>query len=211
MIYLIGGPSRSGKTMLASMVAEKVGARILPMDFVEAAITEFYPTEKEKAMRPFSHMRNETNRDNAVLVQKYSAEQIVAAYVDQGRSTWESIKAMVNYGISLRDNIVIEGYQITPNFLNELLNEENSMSVRAVFLLKEDERSIVAGWEEGAPNNDWLLKDSNKETQKKYAHITALHGKATREDSEKFGFDYFNMDTDFSSQLVNALACICKL
>jgi len=210
MIYLIGGPSRSGKTILASMVATKTEGRILPMDFIEAAVTEFYPKEEEKAMRPFSHMRSETKRDNAALVQKYSAEQIVGAYVDQGKSTWKSISAMVNYGISLGDNIIIEGYQITPSFLNELLNEENSMFVRAVFLLKEDEGSIVEGWNEADPDNDWLLKDSDEETRKKYAHLTALHGKLTREDAEKFGFDYFNMDKDFSSQLEKALLCIYK-
>lgn len=210
MIYLIGGPSRSGKSTLASMVAAKTGAQLLPMDYIESAITEWYPKDKdkEKVMRPFSYMRNATDRDNAKLVQQYSAEQIVEAYTNQGESTWESINAMINYGIAVGDNVIIEGYQITPDFLHKILNQENAAFIKAVFLLKEDEGVILKGWEENVPDNDWLLKNSSKETLSQYAHVTAMHGKVIKQAAEQFGFNYVTTDKDFSVQLNKALSCL---
>jgi predicted kinase len=63
MIYLIGGPSRSGKTILAKMLQQKTGANLLPLDYIEAAVTEYYSNKELDELRPFSAMRSKTNRE----------------------------------------------------------------------------------------------------------------------------------------------------
>ncbi len=207
MIYLIGGPSRSGKTTVAKKLQYKTGAYLIPLDYIEAAVSEYYPKESLDVLRPFSAMRREVDRDNAKLVELFAPRQIIEAYEKQGQSTWAGIQAMITYELQRNDSIIVEGYQITPAFVASILKEHGKTMIRSVFLVKEDREAILEGWKH-APANDWLTQNSNKETLKKYSNLTALYGQYVQAESKKYDLMCVNTDLEFHQKIDNALAVL---
>ncbi len=158
-------------------------------------------------MRPFSVLRRETKKDNAKLVDQFSAQQIIDAYEKQGQSMWPGMRAIIGYEMQRKDSIIIEGYQISPSFVASVEKEYGKDAIRSVFLVKENEEAILEGWE-NAPANDWLTKDSSSTTLQKYAALTALYGTQTAAEATKNNQLCVNTDTDFDAQLEKALLAL---
>lgn len=204
MIYLIGGPSRSGKTILAKKLQEKTGAYLIPLDYVEAAVTEYYPKEQLDVLRPFSVMRKETNRDSNLLVKQYSIQEIIDAYEKQAQSMFPGIEAIINYELQRNESIIIEGYQITIKLVASVIEKFDSEQIRPIFLVKEDIDLILDGWKH-APENDWLFRDSDENTLRKYAELTAEYGKLFAKSSKENNYLCINTDSEFEKKIDEAL------
>jgi 2-phosphoglycerate kinase len=211
MIYLIGGPSRSGKSIIAKKLSHKIEAEIIPMDYIEAATMEYYPKERSEQMCPFSTMRKKTDRDNNRFVQEYSAQEIVDAFEAQGQSAWPAIRAIVKYGLKRGDDLIIDGYQITPSFMKFLNETINSDDVRAVFVYQKDVKSILKSFKEHTVSDDWILREgTSDDTLLKFAELTSLYGIKIEKESQSNNFKSFCMDEKFESQLEKVLQCLMR-
>ncbi len=200
------GPSRSGKTILAKRLQERTGAYLIPLDYVEAAVTEYFPEQDKLKLRPFSTLRDKTDRDNDRLVEEFPVQEIIDAYEKQGESVWKGIMAIINYELQRKDSIIIEGYQITPSFVVSVLNKYENSKIRSIFLVKEDVDSILKGWEH-LPENDWLCNSSDS-TLRKYAELTAQYGLFVSGKANELGLTSLNTEKNFEHNIESALSIL---
>jgi len=202
MIYLIGGPSRSGKTIVTKELKKHINAQIIPMDYIEAALMEFYLIEKFDELCPFSALRRNTKRNNNKLVEKYSATKIINSYERQGKTTWPSIKAIINYGLLQKENLIIDGYQITANFVQHLNKSIQNDNIVSVFLYKKNTKAIHESFKTHTSAEDWLMNDNTKPgTLIKYAELTSMYGERIEKECKEYNLKAFCMDGSFHDQV----------
>ena len=75
MIYLIGGPPRVGKTILAEALAKKRSFPYFTLDHVTSVITPYISKVKYHAELPLRMARQETNYNNDIFYAKYSSKK----------------------------------------------------------------------------------------------------------------------------------------
>jgi 2-phosphoglycerate kinase len=200
MIYLIGGPSRAGKTTLSLRIQEKTSVQVLPLDYIEAAVGVY------EAERPFSTMRAESGFDADKMVEMYTNEEIVQAYQNQGKAIWKSLKSLIEYAVSMEQDFIIEGYQLTPKFIDSFSDTNN---IKAVFLGKLEANKIIESWK-AKPKNDWLFRGTSESTINRYAEITALHSSAIKKEAQQYNQTFISTDEEFNESIEKAVQLLLK-
>lgn len=203
MIYLIGGSPRSGKTMLAKMLAEKTGLQHISIDDLRPVVLEYISKEQLEKKMPCEFMYE---NDNDAFFEKYSAQEMIDADLVDAMTMWKGVKAFIAHRAIVDKNIVIEGVQLLPKFIDDLRNEPYFKDIKIVYLFKEDEEKILDGFTKNENGFDWLLQgNKNKETLPKAAKMIKLYGEYFKREAEKYGFAVFNAENDFDLALNNAV------
>src|SRR5687768_16519079 len=99
MIYLIGGPPRGGKTILAHELAKKKSFPYFTLDHVTSVISPYISEEDYSTKLPLRVARQETNYSNDIFYEKYSAEQVVDFYLRQAETYWPGVGNFIKFSI----------------------------------------------------------------------------------------------------------------
>ena len=88
MIYLIGGPPRCGKTILARRLAGLVGCPWLQTDYLETAFSSYFPPGEYDLQRLALGPDVPRGRRNDALYATSSAAEIIAHYRALAKRAW---------------------------------------------------------------------------------------------------------------------------
>lgn len=206
MIYLIGGPPRVGKTTLAEALARRTSLPYFTLDHVASAITPFIPAEEYAARLPLSFAREEANFSNDVFFARHPAEQVVGFYLRQAATYWPGVESFIRYAVRDDHDLILEGWQILPRPLREVVAPADENRLRAVFLYKRDERDIASGLRAGAAKNDWVTKNTRDEsTFPAVARMVSHFGGLVEKEAAECDFRGVCTDFDFGRKLEETL------
>ena len=210
MIYLIGGPPRTGKTTLAAALAQRTVCPYFSIDHIAQVIVP-YIAEAEHATRlPLRVARQETRFSNDLFYEKYSTEQAVDLYLRQAETYWPGIENFINYAVQDDHSLVLEGWQILPHRLRDVISRPDRM--RIVFLYKRSAAGIAAGLRAHVSENDWVRKNTEREdTFNAIARMISSFGAMIERDAAADGFRAVNTDQEFAATIDRTLTSMIQL
>ena len=199
MIYLIGGPPKCGKTTLAKKLADKYRIPWISADTLQNIVWAYTPKGKHSTLFPHSYLRGDSNDK---FYSEYSPQQIIENYITQGATTYDAINMMAETYLTDEDNFIVEGYQVTPEVVNDIFKKFGKGHVQAAFLVKYDEQKFIQDIHKSITPNDWIIRKTKDEaTYGRIAKMVAEYSRYFEREAKKYGFSVFNMDGDFDKQL----------
>ncbi|MFA6160613.1 MAG: AAA family ATPase [Patescibacteria group bacterium] len=204
MIYLIGGPPRSGKTTLAKFASKKLGIPWISCDTLEVIAGAYMGKQKWNKTHPYSKLRRK-HRGNDAFYEAYSPKTIVDVLYKQARPTATAIDMMSICEIKDENDYIIEGYHIVPSLIQKLTKKYGRKNFKAIFLVKHDKHKFAEDVNKSTTPNDWMLLGTKKQgTFIKIGEMVALYSQLLEKEANKFGYKVFAMDEKFESKLRQA-------
>ncbi len=202
MIYLIGGPPRSGKTTLAKRLAARLRIGWVSADLLEGVVREYLPMSKRGLSFPKNALRAKTDGTNDDMYTRFSTMKIVRAYEAQGKTCAKAIESFVAALVFEGHDFVVEGYQISPRLVKKL-EVEFPEAIHSCFLIKKDVPMLVSGFAKNKATNDWVVyKTRNPEIYWKIAEMLAVFGARVEKEAKECGLPVSLMDKNFSKSIL---------
>lgn len=203
MIYLIGGPPRCGKTILARKMSKQTKIPWISCDTLDAISQEYVSSRDWAKKYPYSALRRKRGaRDNDVFYSENSAGKIVSLLIKEAKSVYKAIETMIACQIADGDDFIIEGYQILPGFADKMIKKFGKQNIRVIFLAKFDANKFAKDVHHSSNANDWLLKiTKNKETFVRVGKMVSLYSRYFEKEAKKFGLCIFDTDKHFNNQV----------
>ena len=176
MIYLIGGPPRSGKSTLAHKLAKRLRCPEISVDWLRSVILPYLNGEDKTAIEDilFQH-KNDPAKNSGI---------------DEAAILWPAVKGFIEDKVRWQGDFVLDGIHLLPGYLGTI-SDELKPNIRAVFLVKTDTDKILAGFNRvRVRKNDWLLKRhwDDKAYLREIAGHIATRGLYFEEEARKHGF-----------------------
>jgi 2-phosphoglycerate kinase len=214
MIYLIGGPPRCGKTTLSKLLTKNLGLPWISADTIESIVENTFlhfaggiDSEEYARVFPKNTLRIKTSDSNDILFRQYSAKAVAEAFINQGQSIFEALKTMIAAESSAGHDYIIEGHQIQPSLVHELLKE--NIELKSIFLIRHDIDQMSIGFQKNQAKRDWVLqKTKQKGTYSKIAAMIAQYSVYVQKEADKCNLPVFDMDGDFLSKIEEASALL---
>ena len=212
MIYLIGGPPRSGKTTLAKTLAKKLRISWISTDTLEVVSRSYIPKSQWQKVYPYSYLRRKGGaRNNDEFYEKYSTNKIIQVLKEQTKSTYKAIDAMIANEIDNGNDYIIEGYHLVPGFVQKLIKAHGKKNIRTLSLTKFDPKKFAIDVHKSNTPNDWLIVLTKKEdTFLKIGKMVAKYSSYFENKANKYGFRVLNMDNNFASQIKKGVNFLAK-
>ncbi|MBD3328629.1 AAA family ATPase [Candidatus Peregrinibacteria bacterium] len=212
MIYLIGGPPKCGKTMLAKKLSKKLGIQWVASDTLQVVAREYvskYASREEmNKLYPHNAQKGKTNDETYSL---NTPKQIANNYIKQAKSSYNAIDMLSICEITDGNDYIVEGYHVTPQLAARLIKKYGRKHFHVLFLSKTDIEKMVRDFEKSSTPNDWILcKTKEKGTLYKIAEMISYYGQFFDKEAKKYGFKILNMDNDFGGQLKKAIELLTK-
>ncbi len=196
MFYLIGGTPRSGKTTIAKELAKRLNIPWISTDSIESIIIEYVNNEKFKDQFPKNVMRKLTHDSNDEMYSTYEPEEIVEAYIQQGKTLEKGIATFLKRESIHHQNYILEGHHIHSDLVTTLKNEFN---IKAVFIGRENEdETLDAITNNSQQDEDWVIvKTKDQNTYPLIAKMLSIFSSKVKENAEKNNYSYYSMSPNF--------------
>lgn len=206
MIYLIGGPPRCGKTIVARQLAKKQSTSWISTDTLESVVARYVPDSQWDSKFPKSVIRTITNNSNDEMYDKHSAEEIVSAYRQQAKTLHKGINVFAETILKDGDSFILEGHQIQPQLIADIQNKYPE-KVKAVILVRLKVDIIIKRAKEHTRKGDWFVEKTKEEkTYGKIAKMIRLYGEQLQREAEALDIPVINMDENFQKATEQALS-----
>jgi 2-phosphoglycerate kinase len=129
MIYLLGGPPRVGKSLVAKTITRRYSINVVSTDSLGAVLENVLDPELESGVFIVNRFNEMCVEDRISLMVNQTTERI-SYQIEENRAVW---KAVVPFIQSERDqgrDVVIEGVAILPELVSQLEN----VDLRAGFI-----------------------------------------------------------------------------
>lgn len=172
MLYVIGGASRSGKTLLSRRVVVEKQIPYFPLDALFSALAHTAP---EFGVR------------------------YEDSFTDRPTKMWQLAKHLLNAISNEEKDYLIEGDSILPSQINELIVE--GKQIRCCFfgyteLTKNEKLALIRQYNQG--EIDWTQRISDEEMLPRIEKKIQF-SKYLQEECAKYGIKYFDISHDFES------------
>lgn len=203
MIYLIGGSPKCGKTTLAKELSKRLLIPWISADTLQNIAYAYIKKEEHVKYFPHRYSRCEANDE---FYGNNSSSSIVELYVKQGKTAYKAISMIAETQIVDEDGYIIEGYQVTPEVVDEIIKKFGSENVKSIFLVKYDENKFVEDIHKSTTPNDWIIRKTKEEsTYSKIAKMISEYSKYFDAEAKKYNFAVLEMDNDFENQIEKAI------
>jgi 2-phosphoglycerate kinase len=204
MLYLIGGPPRSGKTILAAALARRTFLPYFSIDHIAQVIIPYIPEDDHAAKLPLRVAIREAAYSNDVFYTNHSPEEAVALYERQARTIWPGVENFIRYALNADHDLIIEGWQIIPARLRAIVEARDR--AQAVFLYKLNEVDIVSGLKSHTAKNDWVVQNTrSEETFNAIGKMISCFGSIIAREATLNDFRAVNTDIDFEASITRTL------
>jgi ABC-type Zn uptake system ZnuABC Zn-binding protein ZnuA len=110
-----------------------------------------------------------------------------------------------------KDDIIVEGYQVTPEIVEKIIKKFGKKNIQSIFLVKHDEKKFVKDLHKSTTPNDWIIRKTKEEaTFHKIAKMISEYSKYFEKEAKKYKFTVFTMDQDFEKQIKKAIQLLIK-
>jgi 2-phosphoglycerate kinase len=185
MIYLIGGPPRSGKTILSKKISKRLGIPCISCDTLETIVRAHIPKNQWKQKFPKNEIRKMTKQNNDIMYSSYTAGQIMRSYAKQARTSWRTIELFIECELKEGNDYILEGHQIHPVLVSRL-KKKYGKGIHEVFLVRTDPVILIKDALKNKAPNDWFIKKTKQEkTYTKIASMLCLYGVYLKKEAEK--------------------------
>jgi hypothetical protein len=172
MIYILGGASRSGKTLLSRRAVSEKGVPYFPLDALFGGLANGAPQLGVVYEQPF---------------------------IERAEKMWPVAKPLLGFFLHEERDFLIEGDSILPSQVHELLEERSS--VKSCFigyaeLSKEEKLALVRTYHQGKV--DWTKNISDEEMLDLVDQMIEF-SKYLKAECEKYEIKYFDISHDFES------------
>ncbi len=204
MLYLIGGPPRTGKTTLAAALMQRTSFPYFSIDHIAQVIIPYIPESDRATKLPLRTAIQEAQYSNDAFYTTFSPEQAVALYQRQAATIWAGVENFITYALNAGHDLIIEGWQIIPSRLRPIV--ETRDDVKVVFLYKLRELEIVSGLKSHTARNDWVITNTQREdTFNAIGRMMSGFGAIVEREAASNGFRAVNTDVDFHATILQTV------
>ena len=189
MIYLLGGPPRTGKSVLSAQICRKHGLSAVSTDSLGAALEHVLTPEAEPDLFVFAKF-NELPMEERVGLMTGDPNVFLNCAIAESRVIWRCAKAFIAKEQDEGRDVLIEGVAVLPELVAELQN----IDYRVVFIGNRGSAhsdNIRQGVRENA--RDWMGSVSDDYIEA-FAGVVRRMSAFLEEEAKRFGFPYFEMD-----------------
>jgi 2-phosphoglycerate kinase len=184
MLYILGGASRSGKSLLAHRLLTEKHIPSIPIDYLKMGLYRGYP---ELGVNP---------NDKSEIV----AEKI-----------WPMLKGLMKTIVEVQQDFLIEGDALLPGLVSQFIDSVDKSKVRVCFvgyqsIAPEQKLNEIRKFK-GYPN-DWIQENSDEEILK-HVKETIEFSKFIQKECEKCNISYFDV-SDFKEGIEKVLNYLYK-
>lgn len=203
-VYLIWWPPKCGKTTLSKKLAQELSIPFISADTLQSVIYPYIDASHRKKLFPNQQLRGETNDEK---YEQYSSEEIIEAYIKQGKTSYKAISMMAEVSLIEEQDYIIEWYQVTPDIVSQIIKKFGKEHIYAIFLFKTDVEKFIYNIHKSTTPNDWIIRRTEKEsTYTKIAEMICKYSHYFKSESEKYGLKAIKMDQEFENQLKKAIS-----
>ena len=170
-VFLIGGSSGVGKTVVARELAKHLSVSLLLLDDVRLALQQATNDQTHPELHVFLHYHPEQWRN---------AEAIFADWITVGNAMLKPLQAIIRHHCTVPDvgSIIIEGDGILPILSTQLPGPKD---IGTVFIVEQDETQLLQNLRSrGRGFNDWDPLE-----QEGFAHASWLYGQWLAREANK--------------------------
>jgi len=180
-------------------MSKELGIPWISSDTLENLAFAYSRKEDHSTLFPHSYLRGDSNDE---FYSHNTPEEIVQGYVEQSKATYPAICMMVETYLTDKDNFIIEGYQVTPEIVSQVIKKSGSEHIKTAFLVKHDERKMLKDFHKSTTPNDWILRKTKDEaTFSKIARMISYYSKHVEHEAKKYDLPVYATDEDFKITL----------
>ena len=200
MIYLLGGPPRVGKSIIANEIRKKYALSVVSTDSLGAVLEHVLNPETTPDLFVFAKFNKLSMAERVKLIKKNPAELI--GYVrKESHIVWKAVKAFIRRENDEGRDVLIEGVAVLP----ELVSLLDDIPHRVVFIGnqgKRHEENIKKYAEEN--EHDWMREVSDPYISA-FGVFVNLMSTYIEQDASKYGFVYIEMGKELFGAVTEAV------
>jgi 2-phosphoglycerate kinase len=200
MIYLLGGPPRVGKSIIANEIRKKYALSVVSTDSLGAVLEHVLNPETTPDLFVFAKFNKLSMAERVKLIKKNPAELI--GYVrKESHIVWKAVEAFIRRENDEGRDVLIEGVAVLP----ELVSLLDDIPHRVVFIGnqgKRHEENIKKYAEEN--EHDWMREVSDPYISA-FGVFVNLMSTYIEQDASKYGFVYIEMGKELFGAVTEAV------
>jgi 2-phosphoglycerate kinase len=202
MLYLIGGAPRCGKTTLAGQLSQALGYSHVPVDYLGSAFANYIPASELPQRYPAWGTATVDER-----FATYTASQVIANYRTKAATVWPGLRAFCEYALFQRHPMVLDGYQLEPRFVHELIEAHPQFSIAAVVLTRMHVERIRDDLITTTAPEDWVGQSTTQAiTFTRIAEMVSQYSQYFSAEAACYQLAEFDMDVGFHDKIAQAAA-----
>lgn len=191
MIFLLGGPPKVGKSIIANAIRQKHALSVVSTDTLGAVLENVLSPESAPDLFVFSKFNNLLMAERIQLITRNPAELI--EYVrKESHVVWKAVETFMSRENDEGRDVLIEGVAILP----ELVSQLESIPHQVVFIGNQGENheeNIKKSLEEN--EHDWM-RDVSDQYISAFAMFVKQMSAYIEHEAKKYGFDYIEIDKE---------------
>lgn len=194
MIYLIGGAPRIGKSIAARQIAARLGVQALTADDIGSEYSAKLPEDERMRKFPFPGFSGDP-KDNTWPPSELTRLQLIEA-----KSMEPEFRRLIAEAAAAGKDLVLEGVQVLPEFVKDVVDHAQPGTVRAIFVGSEDIARVKDGMAKNTSPDDWL-RDSDTEVIGQVAAFVVDFSHWLKPACAAAGLPYLERTDDFQADL----------
>jgi 2-phosphoglycerate kinase len=200
MIFLLGGPPKVGKSIIANEIRQKYAVSVVSTDTLGAVLENILDPESVPDLFVFNKFNKIPMAERVKLVTKDPAKLI--DYVRQeSHVVWKAVDAFIKRENDEGRDVLIEGVAVLPELMRQLENIPH----RVVFIGNQGENhkgNIKKFAEEN--EHDWI-RDVSDQYISAFAMFVNRMSAYIEQEAKKYGFEYIEMDKELFGNVTEAV------
>jgi 2-phosphoglycerate kinase len=204
MIFLLGGPPRVGKSIIAGEIRQRYAVSVVSTDTLGAVLETVLSPEAKPDLFVFNTF-NEMPAAERVKLMREDPAALIGYVRKESRVVWKAVEAFIRRENDEGRDALMEGVAILP----ELVSHLKDILHRAVFIGNQGEahkkniKKFAVKHE-----HDWM-RGVGDEYIAAFAKFVQRMSAYIEQDARKYGFEYIEMENrslgDVTNRIVNSL------
>ena len=189
MIYLLGGPPRVGKSIMATAITSQYGISAISTDSLGVVLETVLNPETEPGLFAISRFNELAEADRMKLMVENPTKRIDYQR-REGMAVWRAVEPFILREQDEGRDLVVEGVAVLP----ELVAQLEGIDYRTVFVGNQGEHhyeNLKKSAEENA--HDWM-HDLGDPYLRAFALFVKRMSAYIEKEAKAYGFEYIEMD-----------------